>query len=152
MKNLTKYTIVAAALTFAFTAKAVQPAVADPDAGRVKLALTTRANDQQLTWAVVRVSVSDRGDVEGMRIAYQSGDKPFNKMALQAVAKTTFTPILETPKASTFDYLLTTNADGKRATRIMARLPGDAHVSPAAGVAVRGTNPWISDGLSGARR
>jgi TonB family protein len=107
-------------------------------------AMAERVTSRHLTWAVVRVSVSAHGDVEGMRITYQSGEKPFNKSALQAVSKTNFTPMSETAKASTFDYLLTTDAHGKRATRIMVPLPGDAQVSPVPSVAVRDANPWTA--------
>lgn len=141
--TLTKYGITTAALTFAVTASSAAGAAA-PHATGLEHAIAARATSPHLTWAVVRVSVSARGDVEGMRITYQSGQKSFNKSALQAVSKTNFKPITETPKASTFDYLLSTDARGKRATRIMLPFPGDTQVSPVPSVAVRDANPWTS--------
>ena len=142
--TLIKYAVTTAALALAVTADTVRSAAADSHDAQLKPATATRSTGPHLTWAVVRVSVSPRGDVEGMRIAYQSGEKQFNASALQGVARTNFTPISETPKASTFDYLLTTDAHGKRATRIMAALPGDPQVSPVPSVAVRAPNPWTS--------
>jgi len=103
---------------------------------------TTMANSH-LTWAVVRVTVSHRSDVEGMRSTYQAGNTSFNRTALQAVSKTTFASTASA-KASTFDYLLLTDAHGKRAARILAALPQDAQLSPTATVSVRKTNPWTS--------
>lgn len=144
MNTLIKSAITTAALTLAVSANSVQPAAAAPHAAQLKPAIAGRMASPHLTWAVVRVSVSGRGDVEGMRITYESGEKPFNKSALQAVSKTNFSPISETANASTFDYLLTMDAHGKRATRIMAPLPGDALVSAAPSVAVRDANPWTS--------
>ena len=142
--TLFKYAVTAAALSLAVTADSVQSAAAASYATQPKPALGARATSPHLTWAVVRVSVSSRGDVEGMRIAYHSGENRFDASALQAVAKTNFTPISKTPKGSTFDYLLTTDAHGKRAARIMAALPGDPQVSPVPGVAVRAADPWTS--------
>jgi TonB family protein len=130
MNALTKLAITAAALTLGLAANPIQPAAA--------------AHSGRPNWAVVRVSVSNRGDIEGMRIMYQSGDKPFDRSALQAVSKTTFASSSKAATASTFDYALTTDARGKRAARIMAPFPGDAKVSQATTIAVRGTNPWTS--------
>ena len=140
MNTLTKYAITTAALTLAVSANSVRSAAAAPQ------------SCPHLTWAVVRVTVSARGDVEGMRITYQSGEKRFDRTALQAVSKTNFTPLSATATASTFDYLLSTDAHGKRATRIMLPLPGDPQVSAVPSVSVRAANPWTSgDSLACAR-
>jgi TonB family protein len=139
MNTFTKYAITTAALTFAVTANNVGSA-----SGRPRPAMAERVTSPHPAWAIVRVSVSARGDVEGMRITYRSGEEPFNKSVLQAVSKTNFTPISETATASTFDYLLTADGHGKRSTRIMAPLPGDPQVSAVPSVAVRAANPWTS--------
>lgn len=144
MNNLTKYAITTGALALALSADAIPSAAANPEKMQTNSAITSRTNSPHLAWAVVRVSISDRGDVEAMRIAYQSGDKPFDKFALQAVSKTTFASISSPTKASSFNYYLSADANGKRSTRIIAPLRGDATLAPEATVAVRETNPWTS--------
>ena len=73
MNNLTKYAITTGALALALSADAIPSAAANPEKMQTNSAITSRTNSPHLAWAVVRVSISDRGDVEAMRIAYQIG-------------------------------------------------------------------------------
>ncbi|MBD5606174.1 MAG: energy transducer TonB [Candidatus Eremiobacteraeota bacterium] len=66
-------------------------------------------------WTVVRVDVSQRGDLEGMRVAYHSGDTAFDRAALAAVAKTSFTPAWHRRDAATLDYVVARDGRGVHA-------------------------------------
>ncbi len=66
-------------------------------------------------WTVVRVDVSQRGDLEGMRVAYHSGDTAFDRAALAAVAKTSFTLAWHRREAATLDYVVARDGRGVHA-------------------------------------
>jgi TonB family protein len=99
----------------------------------------------RLSWAVLRVTVSASGNVDAIRVGYNSGNPGFNRSALEAVSKTTFVPAVRNASASTFDYLLMLK-NGQRVSHIMAHAPGNAQTSMVANVRVpRQGNAWLSN-------
>ena len=114
-------------------------AVAAPD----EVALGNGAHRQG--WTVLRVSVSGNGNVDAIRVGYNSGNAAFNKSALQAVSKTTFVPEARKSGPASFDYLLMVK-NGQRISRVMAHAPGDTQTSSVANVRVpREGNAWLSN-------
>jgi TonB family protein len=90
------------------------------------------------TWAVVRVTVTRDGTVEGDHIIYHSGNRAFDDAAIVAVANTGFRPSAHSPANSTtsFDYLLMSECGGLRSSRVMERLdPSAGIVKPGFSVA-----------------
>jgi len=75
------------------------------------------------TWALLRVDVSARGDVEGVRLRYASGNRSFDRAALEAASSTVFAPAYHLSGPAAFDYLILRDARGRHA-RIVPVLTG----------------------------
>jgi len=74
-------------------------------------------------WALLRVDVSPQGDVEGVRLRYASGNRSFDRTALEAASRTVFAPKFHLKGPTAFDYLLLRDAQGRH-TRIVPVLSG----------------------------
>jgi len=95
-------------------------------------------------WAVVRVTVSRDGSVEAMRVAYRTADESFGTRALQAVSQTSFVPVSHIDNHATFDYLLSSDENGKHAARFVESLAASESPAPVRMRVVRGRNAWTA--------
>jgi TonB family protein len=75
------------------------------------------------TWALLRVNVSAAGDLEGIRLRYASGNRSFDRTALQAVSRMVFVPASHIDGPAGFDYLILQDARGRHA-RVVPALAG----------------------------
>jgi len=98
------------------------------------------------TWAVVRVTVTPHGAVEGKHIVFHSGNRAFDDEAMVAVAHTGFAPYPQAPEISTtsFDYLLMSACGGAHSSRILDRLETKAGVVKPQFSVAPGRDAWTS--------
>jgi hypothetical protein len=106
----------AAALTLGMVADNSTPASATAGGHSCRIA----AGPNEQAWTVVRVSVDAHGHAVSKHIVWESGDTRFDRSALAAVEGTTFaSDRAYDPTAATFDYLVASNCNDKRSSRIM---------------------------------
>jgi TonB family protein len=96
-------------------------------------------------WAVVRVTVASDGNVEAMRVAYRFADEAFGTRALQAVSQTSFVPLSHVDKHATFDYLVSSDENGKHATRFVESLAASESPAPVRMRVAPGNDAWAAE-------
>jgi TonB family protein len=128
MRTPLKKTLVTAAVALAAfgtaTLGAAKPAAAAaPATASTHVAQGAAAPHVAPTWAVLHVDVSAVGDVEGVRLRYASGNRSFDRAALEAASRAVFVPTSHLNGPAGFDYLVLHDGRGHQ-ERIVPTLAG----------------------------
>jgi len=119
VNRLKKHIIALVALVAVIAANTDVPVSAAPNVERTGATCRLAPNHP---WTIVRVTVAPSGSIEGLRVAYHSGNEAFDANAIRLAAATSFDSPRRHSVPASFDYLIASDAHGNSATRVVERL------------------------------